>query len=46
MPPAETQLSVLIRIEQHLKIMADNGRRIAEALEAIEKKTPNADGTA
>ena len=46
MPPAETQLSVLIRIEQHLKLIANNGQRIAAALEEIAKKTPNADGTA
>lgn len=45
MPPAETQLSVLIKMEQHLKLIADNGRRIADALESIERKTINPDGT-
>lgn len=45
MPPAETQLSVLIRIEQHLKLISDSGRRIADALEELARKTPNPDGS-
>lgn len=44
--PQDTQLAVLQRIEGHLKKIADNGERIAAALEKLEKKTPNADGTA
>lgn len=44
--PADTQLAVLQRIEGHLKLIAENGKRIADALEEIDRKTPNADGTA
>lgn len=43
--PAETQLDILRRMEGHLKQIADNGKRVAVALEAINAKTPNADGT-